>query len=152
MERSVINIFFQNDINMTKAAGNIHSHSCKPPKENIKKIYLARHNILIIVYYVKSSLYIVEFEVPVLGFLNSNSPKRRKCFKNRPAKSPTHLYLPDGYSRNILYRTSRKGQYRAVIAGCWIKTNKCSNRKTRRKTYFYDGEGATNLGTGNDGK
>ncbi|CAG2228783.1 unnamed protein product [Mytilus edulis] len=220
-----------------------------------------------------------QFEIPVLVFLNGNPPKRKKCFKNKPAKPPTPLYLPDGYSRNKLYRTSRKGcwfffkkcsnqsketfrkkrtrksqtfyldtegksdtdehvclnrvsemkqqcgtgadfaviygptgamtlggddcyfawygcpklgqasrgrfdrngakdeatclsraiaqwrycgsnpsfpvvsiysptgHYRAVGAGCWIKMNKCSNRKTRRKTYFYDGEGATNFGT-----
>ncbi|VDI34947.1 Hypothetical predicted protein [Mytilus galloprovincialis] len=45
---------------------------------------------------------VFQFEVPVLGFLNGNPPKRRKSFKNRPAKPPTPLYLPDGYSRNKL--------------------------------------------------
>ncbi|CAC5401409.1 unnamed protein product [Mytilus coruscus] len=227
----------------------------------------------------------IQFEVSVLGFLNGDPPKRRKCFKNQSAKPPTPLYLPDGYTRNKLYRTSRRGcwfafkkcsnqlketfskkrtrksqtfyldtedksdtdeniclnrvsvmrqqcgtgadfaviygptgamtlggdgcyfawygcpklgeesrgrfqydrngakneatclsraiaqwrycgsnpsfpvvsiysptgQYRAAGAGCWIKMNKCSNRNVRRKSYFYDGEGATNFETGSDG-
>ncbi|XP_071177689.1 uncharacterized protein [Mytilus edulis] len=85
-----------------------------------------------------------QFEIPVLVFLNGNPPKRKKCFqiKNKPAKPPTPLYLPDGYSRNKLYRTSRKG--------CWFFFKKCSNqsketfrkKRTRKsQTFYLDTEG-----------